>query len=200
MFHKIFTLLLAISLIVTSLLGSLSTSAAGNFYEGDIIRYNKDNSFVYCQYNSYNYQNCYTDYEGSLMARPIRGNSQFTNTNCGFSKYNTVQIRSDRSEFQLMLNKFGYDVNTTNHYTVFGCSNRFVIINLNYSDPYGKNKEFMAVNPDYFRNTNQRAKCEWFKGSKPDYCYNRYFTTNYQPKYQFSYRIPNPRSIQFVTL
>ncbi len=203
MIKKIFFILSSITLIITTLLGGLTASANDDFYTGDIVRYNRNNSFIYCRYQTRFQENCFTNYEGTLMARPIVGNSQFTNTNCGVNKYNTVQIRSNRSEFQGILNKFGYDVNTTRHYTVFGCSNNFVIINLNHSNPYSNDKEFLAVNPSYFRTSNQRAKCEWFKGNKPDYCYNRYFTTNsQQPTYRntfYRFDRTNP-SIRFVNV
>jgi hypothetical protein len=192
MFSTITKFLVSLLVIITSLLSLNTQAQTTQFFPGDILRQDNNNSYVYCEYQNRYWNECYSQKKYTLVARPVKTDAQFTNNSCGLAKYSTVQMRSDRSEVVNMLRKFGYEADITNHYTIFGCSNKFPIINLNYKDPFGY-KQYIALRPEYLRSSGQKAKCEWFSGKySPSYCqtnYNNYYSPAYNTNwYNYNYQ------------
>ena len=182
MFYKIIS---TIALFIVSL--NTITSQAYYptvFQDGDIIT--RESALFGSRFFTENERNSVGD--EIIVMRPMVRNSQYTGNTCGYSKYSLVQ---PNSQFTTIVSKFSYDFSASNWYTVFGCSNGFPVINLNYINRNNElSKYYFAINPRFVNKVKSAPNCNWYQGTKPAGCRNT--TQRQQSTSQLSTRSSTP--------
>jgi hypothetical protein len=146
------------------------TNYQPTFYTSDIV-YTNSNFCIFGSIDSN--KNCnYFGNVSELAARPVKSLSQYTNNNCGYNKGDRVQLNQFLTG---NLNKLDYKAKANHTYFVSGCSNRFVIVDVDSSDFA---IQYLALNPRFVSRVNYTpnySTCAYSYTYCNQYYYNRYY-------------------------